>query len=138
MGAIYKITKQLSGRNTSQLTFIQDKDSNILMTEHEQNARWVQHFCEVLNCLELDDPADPKPANDILDVNISPQKKEVVTNAIKTMKGRKTAGIDFIYTELLNANLNTLCAHRPLQKHLREGNNTRRLGQGKARQPPKL
>lgn len=83
------------------------------MTEHEQNAGWVQRFCEVLNCLEPDDPADPQPANDILDVNISSQKK--VTNAIKTMKGKKAADIDSIYTELLNANLNTLCDHRPLQ-----------------------
>lgn len=116
MGAIYKITRQLSGRNTSQPTFIQDKDGNILMTEHEQNTRWVQHFCEVLSCLEPDDPADPQPANDIPDINISPQKKEAVTNAIKTMKARKAADIDSIYTELLNANLNTLCAHRPLQK----------------------
>lgn len=126
-GCIYKITRQLSVRNTSQPTFIKDKDSNILMIEHEQNTIWVQHFCEVLNCLE---PDVRQPANDIFDINISPQKKEVVTNAIKTMKGRKAADTDSIYTELLNANLNTLCAHRPLQKHLGEGNNTRGLGQG--------
>lgn len=86
------------------------------------------NFCEVLNCFEPYGPADPQPANVILDINISPQKKEVVTNPIKTMRGRKAADIDSIYTELLNANLNTLCAHRPLQKHLGEGNNTRRLG----------
>ena len=56
--AVYKITKQLCGKKTSQSAPVRGKDGNILTTERKQAARWVQHFPEVLNQPEPDNPAN--------------------------------------------------------------------------------
>lgn len=126
MNAVYNITKKLSGKYTSQLTPVKDKDGNILRTEHEQTARWAQHFREVLNCPEPDDPANPPLAEDVHNIDTSPPTHEEVKCAIQAMKGGKAAGIDAIHTEMLKADLTTSTkgAHRTLQIHLGKGDNT--------------
>ena len=57
MNAVYKITKRICGNNMNQPGPIKDKDGNILTTERRQASRWVEHFQEVLNHLEPDEPA---------------------------------------------------------------------------------
>ena len=54
MSVIYKITKRIFGINVKQSAL------NALETERKQTARWVQHFQEVLNCPEPDEPANPQ------------------------------------------------------------------------------
>lgn len=107
MSTIYKITKKLSGKYTSQSAPVKDKDGNILRTEQEQTARWAQHFREVLNCPSPDDPANPPPAEHVLNFDTSPPTNKEVKLAIKAMKGGKAAGADAIHAEILKANLNT-------------------------------
>lgn len=71
MSMVYNITKKQADHPVSQ-SHVKDKDGSILRTEHEQTARWVQHFRKILNCTELDDPANPPPAEDDLNINTSP------------------------------------------------------------------
>lgn len=52
MSAIYKLTKQLSGKNISKSGLAKYKDGNNLLVEKELAVRHVQHFQEVLNCLK--------------------------------------------------------------------------------------
>ncbi|KAL7388229.1 hypothetical protein ABVT39_009511 [Epinephelus coioides] len=44
LGTVYKITKRLCDKCTSQTTHVRDKNGNICTSEREQAARWVQHF----------------------------------------------------------------------------------------------
>ena len=49
-GRIYKITKLVYGRYRGVSdTPIMNKKGRLLMTEAEQDARWMEHFSEVLN-----------------------------------------------------------------------------------------
>ena len=66
MSTVYKITKHLCDKNTSQSAPVKDRDDNILTTKYEPAARWVPHFREVLNCFEADDPLNLLPANNVL------------------------------------------------------------------------
>lgn len=66
LGTVYKITKRLCGKCTNQTTHVRDKNGNICTSESEQAARWVQHFQEVLNFLEPEQPANITTTEDIL------------------------------------------------------------------------
>ena len=107
LGAVYKITKQLCGKNTSQSAPVKDKDGNTLLTEREQAARWMQHFHDVLNCPDPENPANPTPADSLLNINISPPTETEVRSAIQMTKDGKAAGFDSIHAEMLKADLNT-------------------------------
>ena len=85
LNTVYKITKQLSGRNNTCNKPVKDRQGKLLTTEREQAARWVQHFEEVLNRPEPNEPADPDPSDDI-DINISPPSQAEVETAIRAMK----------------------------------------------------
>ena len=49
LSTVYKITKQLCGKNSNPNLPVKDKHGNNISTEREQTARWVEHFREVLN-----------------------------------------------------------------------------------------
>ena len=106
MNTVYKITKQLSGRNNTCNKPVEDKQGKLLTTEREQAARWVQHFEEVHNRPEPNEPADPDPSDDI-DINIRPPLQAEVETAIKAMKSGKAPGIDSLQAELLKADVIT-------------------------------
>ena len=72
MSVVYKITKHICGNSINQSVCVKDKNGNALTTERSQAAKWVQHFQEVLNRPEPDGPANPPPADDVLELNISP------------------------------------------------------------------
>ena len=75
-GRVHKITKLVSGKyRGSTDTPIADKQGRILTTEAEQEARWAEHFSEVLNRPPPTAPADVQdPAKD-LDINTTPPEK---------------------------------------------------------------
>ncbi|XP_013384015.1 uncharacterized protein LOC106154262 [Lingula anatina] len=78
MGTVYKITKQLSGSHNNYSAPVKDKNGKTLSTERKQAARWVQHFKEVLNHPDPSEPANPTPADGILDINTDPPTREEV------------------------------------------------------------
>lgn len=49
---VYRITKQQSGRKNININI-----NNLLTSEREQVKRWAQHFEEVLNGREAEEPA---------------------------------------------------------------------------------
>ena len=48
------------------------KDGSTITTEREQADRWVEYFCDVLNHPQPDEPADPPPVPDDLNIDTSP------------------------------------------------------------------
>ena len=100
-GQLYKLTKLVSGKyrvNTSKY-----KNDNLLTTEKEQEARWTEHFQEILNRSPPDQIIDiPETEND-LEVNTEiPTTDEIVT-AIKSLKNGKSPGLDNLNAELFKA-----------------------------------
>ena len=83
------------------------KDGSTITTEREQADRWVEYFCEVLNHPQPDEPADPPPVPDDLNIDTSPPTEAEVRNAIKAMKSGKAPGVDSIHAEMLKADLST-------------------------------
>ncbi|KAI8514548.1 hypothetical protein Bbelb_071390 [Branchiostoma belcheri] len=106
LSTVYRITKTLSNQNSVCSVPIKDKQGKLLTNEKEQAERWAQHFEEVLNRPEPDQPADPTPSDDI-PINTDPPSHEEVETAIKAMKNRKAPGIDAIQAELLKADCAT-------------------------------
>ena len=74
---------------------IKSKDGRVLTTEEEQNARWVEHFSEVLNQPTPDNPLSLEGEEAIIQPNITLDKigTEEVRRAIKTLKNNKAAGM---------------------------------------------
>ena len=107
MSTVYKITKQLCGGTQSKPSQVKGKDGKPITTEREQAARWVEHFKEVLNCPEPDEPANPPLAQDDLIIDITPPTEEEVEKAIKCLKTGKAPGIDCIHAEMLKADIKT-------------------------------
>jgi len=47
---LYSVVRQLTGVNSNSNVPLKSKDGRMLLTEEEQNARWMEHFKEeVLN-----------------------------------------------------------------------------------------
>ena len=107
LSTVYKITKRLCGNYTTHSAPVKGKDGSTVTTEHEQADRWVEYFCEVLNHPQPDEPADPPPVPDDLNINTNPPTEAEVRNAIKAMKSGKAPGIDSIHAEMLTADLST-------------------------------
>ena len=85
MCTVYKITKRLCGNYTNHSAFVIGKNGSTTATEREQDDRWVEHFCEVLNHPQPYEPASlrwPQHRHQ------TPTEAEV-KNAIKTMKNGK-------------------------------------------------
>ena len=107
MSIVYKITKQLSGKQSMSASQVKDKQGKILTKEEDQAKRWVEHFKEVLNCPDPPDKATITPSDDDISIDTSPPTLDEIVKAIKTLKNRKAAGIDAIPAELLKSDINT-------------------------------
>ena len=105
LSTVYKITKRLCGNYTTQSAPVKGKDGSTITTEHEQADRWVEYFCDVLNHPQPDEPADPPPVPDDLNIDTRPPTEAEVKNAIKAMKSGKAPDVDSIHAEMLMANL---------------------------------
>ena len=79
------------------------KDGCTITTERERADRWVEYFCDVLNHPQPDEPADPPPVPDDLNIDTRPPTEGEVKNAIKAMKSGKSP----IHAEMLKADLST-------------------------------
>ena len=104
---LYKITKLLSGKNSSRSSTLKNKQGEILTTEIEKANRWVEHFKEVLNRPLPNNIANPEPAQNDLNIRVDVPSQSEVRKAIETMKPNKAPGIDQIQAEILKADLET-------------------------------
>ena len=100
-GHVYKITKLVSGKyRGSTETSITDKQGKLLTTEAEKEARWAEHFSEVLNRPAPTSEADIQESGDDLDINTLPPGREEIIAAIKSLKNGKAPGQDNLNAEL--------------------------------------
>ena len=106
MSTVFKIIKRLGGNNFKQTAPVKDNNVNVLISEYKQAARWVEHFQKVLNHPQPNDPANPLPSEEVLDIDVSPPTKAEVVTAIKAMKNATDLGIDSIHAEMLKADVN--------------------------------
>ena len=103
-GQVYKITRILSGKYRGATdTPILDKQGKLLTTEAEQEARWAEHFSEILNRPPPPTEAEIQEPDADLDVNTAPPEKEEIMAAIKSLKNRKAPGQDNLSAELFKA-----------------------------------
>jgi hypothetical protein len=91
---VYKITKIVCGKHKKKNPEKnphtggprKGKQGTLLTTETEQEEKWAEHFCKVLN--------RPSPDETVvlavdLDINTDPPTRDEIINAIKAPKNRK-------------------------------------------------
>ena len=101
---MYKITKLVCGKfQRSGDGPIKDKQGNLLTTEREQEARWAEHFREVLNRPAPNTQADIQEAEEDLDIPTEPPSRQEIVKAIVTLNNGKTPGSDGLNAELFKA-----------------------------------
>ena len=77
-GQVYKITKLVSGTyHEATDTTIVDKQGRLLTTEAEQEAKWAEHFSEVLNRTPSTIEVEVQDPDTDLDDSTAPPKKKL-------------------------------------------------------------
>ena len=101
---LYKITKELTGRYSSQTsTVVKDKNGKILSNEADQCARWAEHFKSILN------REDPKKRADIQERTRELEMKRgmisclEIEKAIAMSKCNRAPGEDRITADMAKA-----------------------------------
>ena len=91
-----KITKLICGKySDSRNAPIRDKQGQLLTSEKDQEARWVEHFKEVLNRPAPEVEPDVPEAQEDLSVDTEPPEKEEIIAAINSLKNHKAPGRGF-------------------------------------------
>ena len=93
-----------------------DKQGRLLTTKAEQDARWTEHFSEVLNRPPPPTEADIQEAETDLDVKTGPPGKEEIIAAIKSLRSGNLSAEVFKADTQLAADL-----RQPLFKDIWEG-----------------
>ena len=103
-GKVYKIIKVVCGkyRGTTDAP-VTDKQGRLLTSEAEIDARWAEHFSQVLNRPPPTAEADIQEIEHDLDVTTAPPEQEEIISAIKSLKNRKAPGQDNLNAELFKA-----------------------------------
>ena len=94
------VTKQLSDKKAKIDMPIKDKNNNMLTTERDQYLRWKEHFQEDLNRKEPDNLEKFPEAPLDLEIDTDPPSKQEIQAAIKSLKNKKSPGIDQLNAEL--------------------------------------
>ena len=124
MKELYRITKVLAKRSHIQRRPVRSKEGTMLSEEHEQLARWKEHFEEVVNRTtgqagdaeeEEDWDSDPR-------IRVKEPSVEEIKRAIKQIKSGKSPGLDNIPPETLKVEIDVTAAalHPSFQKVWRE------------------
>ena len=116
--------KDLRAAQPSLIFFFFDKSGNLVSGKKEMQARWIEHFREVLNSEE---PTDPITIEDESEFELGGLIEEIVITeptigeikaAIERLKNGKSPGVDSITAELLKAHkeLSAAKVHQLLEK----------------------
>ena len=97
---VYNITRQLAGRNINTSKPVKDKSGNNISQLEKQLERWKEHFCELLNGQEIQEPSDIISGDD-LQIETDIVTMEEIINADKKIKTGKAPGPDHIPPEVL-------------------------------------
>ena len=97
---VYNITRQLSGRKTNTSKPVTDKNGGKISQLEKQLDRWKEHFSELLNGQEIEEPPDIRRGDD-LQIDTDTITIEEITKAVKKIKNGKAPGPDRIPPEVL-------------------------------------
>ncbi|XP_060080646.1 uncharacterized protein LOC132560005 [Ylistrum balloti] len=110
METLYSLTKTLCNERPRSSTALLDKNGNLISSKAEVLSRWTEHFQEILN---REEPQDPITENDEVElddiyeeISVDMPSTEEVQRAIKKLRNGKSPGIDSITAELIKANTN--------------------------------
>ena len=109
MRTLYRLTKVPCNERPKSSTAILDKSGNLVSGKKEIQARWTEHFREVLNREELTDPITMEDecvfqlGKLIEEIAITEPTIGEVKAAIERLKNGKSPGVDSITAELLKA-----------------------------------
>ena len=109
MKTVYEITRVIGNeKKGTTTTTIKDKDGKILSSIEERKKRWKEHFEEILNRPQPENPiVVVNEGNEIKEINIGLISKDEISKAMKKLKNGKSGGIDGITTEILKADIVT-------------------------------
>ena len=109
MRTLYGLTKTICNERPRQSTAVLDNDGNLVSGKNNVQARWTEHFKEVLN---REDPSNPITDDEgyivdeiIEEIKTSEPTIHEVRAAIMGLKSGKSSGIDSITAELLKADV---------------------------------
>lgn len=111
MRTLYGLTKILCNEKPKQTTAVLDKNGKLLNKREEVRERWTEHFKEILNRGETENPVlsdelfDPEFSDIIEEISVSEPTLGEVKQALKRLKNGKVPGADSIKAELLKANI---------------------------------
>ena len=109
MRTLYRLTKVLCNERPQSSSAILDKSGNLVKGKKEMQARWTEHFREVLN---REEPTDPITMEDECVFELGKLIEEIVITepticevnaAIERLKNGKSPGDDSVTAELLKA-----------------------------------
>ena len=100
MRTLYGLTKVLCNERSKSSTTILDKSGNLVSGKKEMQARWTEHFREVLNREEPTDPITMKLIEIIEEIVITEPTIGEIKAAIERLKNGKSPGVDSIMAEL--------------------------------------
>ena len=101
---LYDITRQVSSKGPRKTAAITNKDVKLLKSKEERQARWKEHFEEVLNReAPPNPPTDEEMEEEELDINTEPPTEEEIRKVVQALKNGKAPGSDQITAELLKA-----------------------------------
>ena len=101
---VYKIPRLVCGKYSSNSNVsVRDKQGQLLTSEEGQEARWVEHFEEVLNRTALEEEPEIPEAEEDLSIETGPPRREEFIAAIKSLKNHKAPGKDRLTVELFKA-----------------------------------
>ncbi|VDO82720.1 unnamed protein product [Schistosoma margrebowiei] len=85
MRQLYDITKKLSGNRRKPERPVKSKEGEVITNIEEQRNRWVEHFKELLNPLNIEAAPTGLP------INVGPPTIEEISMVIRRIKSGKTA-----------------------------------------------
>ena len=109
MKTLYGLTRTLCNERPRQSTAVLDKDGDLISGREAVKLRWTEHFREVLNGAEPENPIteeeECKFNNEIEEITTDEPTLGEVREAIKRLQNGKAPGIDTITAELLKADI---------------------------------
>ncbi|KAE9546525.1 hypothetical protein FO519_010263, partial [Halicephalobus sp. NKZ332] len=102
---LYRIVRELTGSKNISNVPIKNKNGITLLTNEEQDSRWVEHFREILNqpIPPVTHIFDTSPQVEDLEVEQGEITETEVSEAVKALKNNKAPGIDGITSEMIKA-----------------------------------
>ena len=103
----YQLVKDLTSSKQGRTTTIQDKNGKRLTEDRDILNRWTEYCSELYNHKAKGDPEVLKHPP-VTNIDSHPILREEVEAAVKSLKPRKSAGVDNIPAELLQAGGETM------------------------------